>query len=300
MAEQAAFIKALGDRVFWNISYRHRKVLIPVLSMIILLGAFFLVQSYVSMENKLRQLSSYEPIYVLSVKRHLDVGDVIQQGDIYAKLYYKREFDKVKIPDTKSGMPDHALIPCNFDPQTQQLSGFSNIVGRVAKIPILKDSLLRKDSLANPGALPGLQNLITEGHSLLDVWVEQIGFNIFIKPGDLVDLYITVQGATKKIAKDIEVILVDSLPLGKAPFQVQVNPATRRNLTMMVPDVIYQRVLGAKRQGNLTVTYNKSAQQAKKVKRKVVAKPKKAKPKINPFQSLLLIKGSEKELLGGH
>ncbi len=302
MADKSAFIRAIGDRAFWNISYKHRKVLIPILIALIFIGSLVLIQSYVSMQNRLRQLSSYEPVYVLAVKKHFNVGDVITRNDVFAKLFYKKEFEQVTIADEKTGMPKPALVEVDYNSDTDQLSGINGILGRVVKTPVLKDSFLRIDALAEPGALPGLQSLIAEGHSLLDALVDQLGYNIFIKPGDYVDLYENTKTGTKIIGRDIEVLLVDSLPVGQAPFQVQVNPKFKRNLTLSVPEEIYKRAIAAQRANSLIVTYNndstieqiKSASNPNPIKRKAAAK---AKP-FNPFQQLIFIKGNNKEVLG--
>lgn len=292
--KKASLLRNISDHAFWHVSYRHRGILIPVLIILIMLCSIVLVQSYVSMQGKLKELSSYEPIYLLASKKHLNVGDIIQREDLYAKLYYKMEFDKVKTKEDDEAMAQHALVPCSYE--NGQLSGIDAYIGRVAKIPILRDSFIRRDALAVEGSLPGLVNIIKDAHSLLDVLVDQIGFNIFIKPGDFVDLYQVANDGSQLISKNIEVILVDSLALGKAPFQVQVQPGSKRNLTLAVPDKIFKKALEAQKSNGLIVTYNKYKEKAAQIK---LIKRNTRKNNSGAFQQLLMIKGPDKQVLGG-
>ena len=299
MAEKSALKRAIVDRILWGFSFKHRKILIPLILALIAVFTFMLVQNYVSMQTKVARISKYEPIYVLSTKRHLDAGDVIQQSDLKAMIFFKSEFEKTKTIDPATGVGDSALITCSYDSNTKALTGFNNVIGRIVKVPVFEGALLRKDFFAEEGALPGLKNLLAKDHTLLDVLVEQIGFNIFIKPGDRIDLYkVNREGTSSPIAKLAEVILVDSMPLGKAPFQVPVDASRMRNLTVALPDNLIPTALAAKKSGNLIATYRNTDFNI--AKKKATKKPNLNNSlSSNPFQSLTMIRGTERRTFGG-
>lgn len=299
MNKKSALLEAITDRFFWTVSYKHRRIMIPILILLILAGAIILIQSYVSMQKRLEQLSSYEPIYVLAAAQDLKVGDTIQESNLSARIYYRKEFEKVKTSD-KEGVQVTALIPANYDSYNQKLSGYGDIVGRVVKIPIFKGTMIRKDFLAEKGALPGLRALIPKDHSLLDIWVPQTGFNTFIKPGDFVDLYQVSKSGSRLLKDDVEVLLVNAEPLGQAPHKVAVNSGAKRNLTLAVPDDFFKKAVHASKQNSLMVSYNNEKTRVLPGGPIITSFGKQVastyKP-INNFQALVFIKGNQKKVL---
>lgn len=291
---RADFLKGLGDYFFWNLSFKYRKFLVPSLTVLVIVGAILIANNHISLEHKIKQLSAYEPIYVLSVSRNLNIGDIIREDDLQATLYYRNEYEKISTMDEQSGLQQPSLIQCQYHSETGALSGFDDVISRIVTVPLLKGTLLRKEFFAGLDATPGLINLIDKNHSLIDIEVPQTGFNVYIKPNDFVDLYEINKGSSSLIANKIKIILVDSAPLGKAPFQVAVNPQAKRNLTLAVPDTIFARVLQSKKNNNLTVTYdNKYADKIEHQKNNLASGS-----KTNSFQDLTFIKGKKKEVLG--
>jgi Flp pilus assembly protein CpaB len=186
-----------------------------------------------------------------------------------------------------------SFVSCDFDPETQQLTGFDDILGRVASIPIAANSILQRELLAPQGTLPGLINLLDKNHSLIDLSVPQLGFNVFIKPNDLVDLYQVYESSSKLIASKVKVILVDSKPLGKAPLRVAVSNKSRRELTVSIPEEYFSTVVKAKKNKRLIVTYKNKERELVQVPRIDQAFKSKS-----LFQSLLMIHGPTKEVFG--
>ncbi|MBT6842687.1 MAG: hypothetical protein HOA17_02680 [Candidatus Melainabacteria bacterium] len=281
------------NRFLWGFSYKNRKVLIPVLIAIIIVGAIFLMQKYIAMDMQLRQLSRYEPIYVLAVKRDINIGDVISISDLKPIVFYKEEFQKMSWKNPETQLVEPSFVSCDFDPETQQLTGFDDILGRVASIPIAANSILQRELLAPQGTLPGLINLLDKNHSLIDLSVPQLGFNVFIKPNDLVDLYQVYESSSKLIASKVKVILVDSKPLGKAPLRVAVSNKSRRELTVSIPEEYFSTVVKAKKNKRLIVTYKNKERELVQVPRIDQAFKSKS-----LFQSLLMIHGPTKEVFG--
>ena len=281
------------NRFLWGFSYKNRKVLIPVLIAIIIVGAIFLMQKYIAMDMQLRQLSRYEPIYVLAVKRDINIGDVISISDLKPIVFYKEEFQKMSWKNPETHLVEPSFVSCDFDPETQQLTGFDDILGRVASIPIAANSILQRELLAPQGTLPGLINLLDKNHSLIDLSVPQLGFNVFIKPNDLVDLYQVYESSSKLIASKVKVILVDSKPLGKAPLRVAVSNKSRRELTVSIPEEYFSTVVKAKKNKRLIVTYKNKERELVQVPRIDQAFKSKS-----LFQSLLMIHGPTKEVFG--
>ncbi|MDD9899124.1 MAG: hypothetical protein OXU45_09030 [Candidatus Melainabacteria bacterium] len=272
-------------RFLWGLSFKNRKILIAVMIVLILASALLLAQKFIAMELQLKQLSRYEPIYVLGLKRDLNIGDVISSSDLKPIIFYKQEFAKQQHAD---GQPSY--IKANYNPETHALGGYSEILGRVVKTPVYAGSMLRQEHLAPAGTMPGLINLIEENHSLLDVSVPQKGFNVFIKPGDRVDLFQVGKLGSKLIASKVKVILVDSQALGKAPMRVPVDSKARRQLTISVPEQLFSNVSRALKAKNLVVTYkNKEAEE-------INDQTYSPRPSRSLFQSLLMIQGPKKEL----
>jgi len=286
---RASLPRAIGDRLFWGATFKYRKILIPVLVLLILLATGFALKSYYQMQSSLQRLSAYEPIYVLGLNRDLNVGDVIKSSDLKAVLFYKNEYERDSELD-ETGLAQNSLLECKLDSQ-DQIYGQQDIVGRVLKVPVFKNSILRKDYLAEPGAVPGIASLIEKHHSIIDIAVPQTGFNVFIKPNDEVDLYETTKTGARLLASKMKVVLVDSLPLGKAPFQVAVKARELRNLSISVPDRVFAQVMRAKRAKNLLATYNHGEEKV------IAVNPQRPLPKPKDFQALTFIQGDKKELI---
>ncbi|MDA0771624.1 MAG: hypothetical protein O3C63_01640 [Cyanobacteria bacterium] len=279
------------NRFLWGFSYKNRKILIPVLIAIIIIAAIFLLQKYIAMDMQLSKLSRYEPIYVLAVKRDINIGEVISISDLKPVVFYKEEFHKMTWKNPETQVLEPSFISCDFDPETQRLTGFADILGRVASIPIPTNSILQREQLAAQGTLPGLINLLDENHSLIDLSVPQLGFNVFIKPNDFVDLYQVQESRSKLIASKVKVILVDSMPLGKAPLSVPVSSKSRRELTVSIPEEYFSTVVKAKKDKSLIVTYKNKEREEVQVAR--IDQSFKSK---SLFQSLLMIHGPQKEV----
>lgn len=283
------------DRFFWSLSFKNRKIIIPILITVILIAALLLLQKFIGMERQLKELSLYEPIYVLALKRDLNIGDVIKLEDLKPMIFYKNEYENLNYKDPNSNLSSPILISCNYDTRTQKLSGFKDVIGRVVNVPIYANTLLRREYLAATGTMPGLINLIDKGHNLIDIEVPQSGFNIFIKPSDQVDLYELKQDGSTLLATKIKVIMVDSLALGKAPLQVNVDNKSQRQLTLAVPEEIFSRVVRAKHHGALMITYN--PQNLAKNYQQSSAKTFNRRLNSLEFQSLTIIQGSKKEII---
>ena len=295
----------LPGRFFWTLSFKNRQILIPTLIVLILVGAVFLVQKYIAMEMQLKKLSHYEPIYVLTVNKDLNIGDVIKLEDLAPMIFYKREYERLNYTEPGSNVSIPSFIKCQYEPDTKvpsnsKLSGFDDVVGRVLKLPVHANSMLRREYFAPRGTVPGLINLIDKKHTLLDVEVAQSGFNVFVKPSDQVDLYELTKDGSRLLASKVKVILVDSLALGQAPLQVAVSPRSSRHLTLSIPEELYSTVARAKLNKSLIVTYkNKEAEQiiVSNMIHRVTPRAKITKSE-NLFQPLVLIQGTKKEVLG--
>jgi Flp pilus assembly protein CpaB len=273
------------NRFLWALSFKNRKILIMLMSALILVAATLLTQKFIAMDLQLKKLSRYEPIYVLGLKRDLNIGDVISRTDLKPIIFYKEEYAKQEYAEGQS-----SYFKANYNSNTHSLSGLEGVLGRVVKTPIFSGSMLREEQLAPVGTLPGLINLIEENHSLLDVSVPQKGFNVFIKPNDLVDLFQVNKTGSKLLASKVKVILVDSEPLGKAPMRVTIDDKSKRQLTISVPEQYFSNISQALKENSLVVTYkNKDREEISNQSFSV-------RPNQSLFQSLLMIQGPKKEL----
>jgi Flp pilus assembly protein CpaB len=290
------------DRFFWGLLYKSRKFLIPILILLIIFLAMILTKNFIDMDLQLKRLSKFEPIYVIGVNKDLNIGDIISASDLRPFVFYKDEYNKLTFKNSRTNLDEPALLVADFNPATGKLFNKEELVGRVVNIPVVKNSFLRKEFLAEQGTLPGLINLVEEGHTIIDVKVPQTGFNVFIKPNDYVDLASVSNLKDKReIANKVKVILVDSLPLGKAPMHVATNERGLRYLTLSIPEEKLNDIAQAQKANTLLVTYkNKEIKPLKESNdigglvfqpypSEVIAS--------NPFQSLLMIKGSKKEIL---
>lgn len=288
----------LLSRFFWALSFKNRHILIPVLIALIILGAIFLAQNYISMELQLKRLRHYEPIYVLAVNKALNIGDVIKAEDLSPMVFYKQEYEKFNFTEPGANVALPSFIKC--EQRDSKLLGFDDVIGRVVNLPVHANSMLRREFFAPRGTVPGLINLIEEKHTLLDIEVPQSGFNVFVKPNDYVDLYELTKEGSRLLAAKVKVILVDSLALGQAPLQVTVDSHALRHLTLAIPEELYSSVARAKLNKALALTYkNKttetinspSGHRVSLRSKSVLVKPDRL------FQSLTLIQGPKKEVL---
>lgn len=286
----------LIDRFVWDFSFKNRKIIVPILIFFILVLGFIVVKNFIDMDLRLKRLSKFEPMYVLGINRDLNIGDVIGNSDLKPFLFYKNEFEKLKIKNKDTNLELYSLIPCDFDAQSGSLIGIKDVVGRVVKIPIYKNSFLRQEFLAPMGTVPGLINLIEKDHALADVIVPQTGFNVYIKPNDLVDISsIDRFGNLELIVSKVKVILVDSLPLGKAPLHVPVDERSKRHLTLSVPQDKLADITKSIKNKTLVITFM-NQDTAQFVNRANQIKPL-SKNYKNPFQALMMITGSKKEFI---
>ncbi len=285
----------ISSRFFWTLSFKNRQILIPILISLILIGTVFVVQKFIAMDMRLKKLSLYEPIYVLAVNKNLNIGETIKAEDLSPIIFYKHEYEKLNYTEPGSNVSIPSYIQCHYE--NNKISGIQSILGRVVNLPIHAHSILRHEYLAPQGTMPGLINLIDEKHSLIDVEVPQSGFNVFIKPNDYVDLYESNKTGSRLLASKVKVILVDSLALGQAPLQVEVNSRSSRHLSLAIPEELYSIVTQAKLNKTLTVTYknNKETKITKTNHRLAYKAP--TNHLENSFQPLLLIQGKKKEVL---
>lgn len=284
----------LFDRFFWDLSFKNRKFLIPILLIAILVLAVIVFKNFIDMDLRLKRLSRFEPIYVVGVARDLNIGDVISESDLKPFLFYKNEFNKLTHKDKDTNLESPSLISCSLE--AGSITGVSTLVGRVVNIPIYKNSFLRKEFLAPVGTVPGLVNLIEKDHALADVQVPQTGFNVFIKPNDYVDLAEISKDGSELIASKVKVILVDSLPLGKAPMHVPVSEKGKRHLTLSLPEEKLAALTQAIKNKTLVVTYKNKETVVTDTEERVI--PKQIEKKFtNPFQALMMITGAKKEFI---
>ncbi len=284
----------LIDRLFWDLSFKNRKILLPILIGLILVIGTVLVQKFLALETELKKLSDFQAIYVVSVNRNLNVGDLIRKEDLSPMIFSKKEFTKVLFHDVKDNLDKPALISCSLDEKTKSIKYPENLIGRVVRFPILANSAIRTEFLAPENSLPGLENLLTENQSLIDIEVPQSGFNIFLRPGSKVDLVETTAANSRILASNAEVILVDSKALGQSDFIVENNPGLKRNITVVIPKEHLSDIAKAKKSQNLFLTLSKTSS-AKEIERKAIAY--KAEPKQKSFQALTMILGSDKEVI---
>jgi Flp pilus assembly protein CpaB len=176
------------DRFFWSLLYKNRNFFILIFIVMIFFITIALFKNFIEMDLQLKRLSQYEPVYVIGVKKDLNIGDILAANDLKAFVFYKDEYKKLTYKNQITNLDEPALFEASFNQSSGQLINIEDLVGRVVNVPILKNSFLRKEFLAQQGTLPGLINLVEVGHTLIDVKVPQTGFNVFIKPSDYVDL----------------------------------------------------------------------------------------------------------------
>lgn len=285
----------LLDRLFWDLSFKNRKILLPILIGLILVIGIVLVQKFLALEAELKKSSDFQPVYVMAVNRNLNVGDLIHKEDLSPMIFSKKEFTKVLYHDAKDNLDKPALINCSFDQKTKAIKYPENLIGRVVKFPILANSAIRKEFLAPENSLAGLENLLAENQSLIDIEVPQSGFNIFLRPGNKVDLVETSTASPRILVSNAEVILVDSRALGQGDFIVETNPSLKRNITVVIPKEHLSDIAKAKKSQNLLLTLSKSSS-VKEIEQKTTIRQTQQKQQ-KPFQTLTMILGSDKEVI---
>lgn len=286
----------VSSRFFWGFSYKNRRILVPIMIASIVVISFYLLYVFTTLDMKLKYLSRLEPIFVVSVTKNLQVGDVISPSDLGVTLVYKQEFGKLNYTEQGTGLKLPSLIAVEHDENTGKiLKGHEAILGRVVKLPIYEGSLLRQEYLAPAGTLPGLVNLVDKRHSLVNIEVPQLGFNVYIKPEDRVDLYEVYNGASRLIANKVKVIMVDAMALGEAPMQVEPDPKKSRHLTLVVPDDNFADILRAQKSKTLALTYKNKIPEENLAAAAQVSSPKPWSRTSAGFQSLTMIQGNRKE-----
>jgi Flp pilus assembly protein CpaB len=276
----------------WTITTKYRKLMIVILLMAIFALSFFAYFKYISMQKELKSLKTFEPIFVLKVNRDLNVGEPIQLTDLSVGKVFREEFESLEqtLPDEK--LQRSALFDCRNE---FSLSSCQNVIGRVVKTPVYKGSMLRREMLAQEGIEPGIVNLLGKNQAFVDIAVPQTGFNVYLKPNDFVDIYMISRDSSKLIAKKAKIIMIDAMPLGRAPMQVKVDPSMKRNLTLALNKKELYKVTNAVKERKVYVTLHNLKEQEEKPQTKRVSN---ARPvKRNFFQSLTLIQGNKKEVI---
>jgi hypothetical protein len=267
----------------WILTQKYRKLLITTLLVLIFALSFFAYYKYISMQKELSSLQAFEPIFVLKVNRDLNVGDPIQMTDLAIARVFRQEFENHS---------ENTLFECRNE---FALSSCSNLIGRVLKIPVYKGSILRQEMIAKEGIEPGIVNLLGEKEAFLDLTVPQTGFNVYLKPNDLVDIYKIDKDGSKLITKKAKIIMIDAMPLGRAPMQVKVDSSLARSLTLAVQkDDLYQLTNAVKERKTYVTLHN--LKEVEPVNSQVNIKKNKA-TKRDLFQALTLIQGNKKEII---
>ncbi|MCE2928552.1 MAG: hypothetical protein LW817_02855 [Candidatus Caenarcaniphilales bacterium] len=285
-------------RLYWDYSYKNRKILAPILIVLIVIISIVITWKFLSMQKQIHDLKQFEAIYVVALARDMDIGESINAQDLKPMIFYKEEFDHIKTQDQTSKQEVNSLFNCSVDQASGKIFGIENLIGRVVKIPVYKNSFLRQEYLANKDALPGLNSLLKANEALLDIEVPQNGFNIFIKPEDQLDVYDTSEATSKLAASGVRVLLVDSQPLGKAPWQVTYDQNAKRHITLAVPIDLIAKITKLNSSKALALTYhNKNIViNPIPVKAQIVRSSVKKAAK-NQFQALTIIKGNQKEVI---
>ncbi len=283
----------LFSQLSWLLSYKYRQLLIAILILLILILSIFVYFKYSSMQRDLNAIKAFELIPVLKLNKDLNVGDAISSNDIAIAGVFRHEYDKLSKKTLDTDLRESVLFRCK---NTQDLSSCPSVLGRVLKIPVFKASLIREEMLAKEGIEPGIVNLLGENEAFVDLNVPQTGFNVFLKPNDLVDIYSIDKNNSKLLASKARIILVNALALGKAPMQVKVDPSLSRNITLALPKEKLSQVTRAIRGKNIYLTLNNPRELLSKKKISNGKGVRKAKSK-NFFQSLTLIQGNKKEII---
>lgn len=276
------------SRLVWGLLSKNRKSLISILLLLIGFLSIMTFQHIAKLNFELKKLQKYKPMPVIAVARDLNIGDIIKASDLRSMMIYEKEFENILFRDKLSGLDKPALFKFNENQE--------DLIGRVVKLPLAKNSMLRQEYLADKGTLPGLINLLNEKHSLIDIEVPKTGFNVFIKPNDQVDLLEQTKLGSKVIASKVKVILVDSMALGAAPMQVNSEPRKTRQLTLSIPEENFSLVAKAKKEKSLMLTYkNKEAEGIYLTKN--IYKNSPMKKEMEAFLPLTIIHGDKKEVL---
>ena len=275
----------------WTLTQKYRKLLIALLLLLIFILSSYAYFKYAAMQKELLALKAFEPVYVLKVVRDLNVGDAIQVSDLAIAKIFRHEFESLRTKLPNQDLESSVLFECNSE---FALSSCVNIVGRVLKIPIYKGSMLRQEMIAQEGVEPGIVNLLAEDEAFLDLSVPQTGFNVYLKPNDYVDVYSISKENSKLISRKAKIIMIDALPLGRAPMQVKVEPNLSRNISLAVrKDDLYNLTSAVKEKRVYLTLHNPKEQESLpviKAKRNYVNQK-------NLFQSLTLIQGDSKEII---
>ena len=274
----------------WMLTHKYRKLLIVIILLLIFGLSCFAYYRYATMQKDLKSLQAFEPIFVLKLNRDLNVGDPIQLTDLAIGRVFRQEFEnlKTKLPD--QDLDRSALFECRNE---FALSSCTNLVARVLKIPVYKGSMLRQEMLAQEGIEPGIVNLLGAKEAFVDLTVPQTGFNVYLKPNDLVDIYHIDRDGSTIITKKAKIIMIDAMPLGRAPMQVKVDPSLLRSLTLAVQKEDLYKLTTAVKEKKIYVTLHN-------LKEPIAAEVHvagKAPLKRIFFQALTLIQGDKKEII---
>ena len=279
------------ERFFWTVTYQKRKFLVPVLLLIVLVLSFYLYQRYTVMELRVKHLSQNQAITLLAAAKDLKVGDTLSLQKLKATPFLKREKDKLVTDVQANSKNEYKQVVFELHDRFDQLVNLPQILqDRVLQVPVKAGAILREEYLAPVGTMPGIEIILENGYTLFDVKVPKTGFNVYIKPGDEVDLYRSTKVGTSLLASKLKVLLVDSKAIGESPAVVEENSRESRNLTLALPEPLFRVSSQLSRDKRLIVTYHKGSianhhQQKTSTKKKPL------------FQALTFISGDKKEVV---
>ena len=276
----------------WMLTHKYRKLMIAILMILIFSLSLFAYYKYVTMQNELKSFKAFEPVFVLKLNRDLNVGDPIQVTDLAIAKIFRQEFESLQAKLPAEDLASSVLFECGSE---YDLSSCGNPVSRVLKVPVYKGSMLRKEMLAKEGIEPGIVNLLGKQEAFLDITVPQTGFNVYLKPNDYVDIYKLDRNSSKLIARKAKIVMIDAMPLGRAPMQVKVDPSLLRNLTLAVDKGDLYELTNAVKNKKVYVTLHNLKEPLEKTAQKQNSTIKK--PQNGFFQALTLIQGNKKEII---
>lgn len=273
-------------RLYWLVAYKYRKITLLTIFLLIVFSSIKVYWDFLLLQKRVAVLQVNQAKYVLKINKDLNVGDQISFNDLAIAKIFADEFASYA-SDLEKELHHSSVFVCD---NQASLSSCQNIIGRVVKIPLYKNSILRQEFFAESGVEPGIINLLDTNQAFLDLTVPQTGFNIYLKPNDFVDLYKIEKDFSHLISKKAKIVMIDALPLGKAPLQVKVEPSLVRNLTIAVDKKDLFELTNAVREKKVYVTlHNNKDTQVKNSQYKSKTK--------NNFQQLTLIQGHKKEIV---
>ncbi len=174
-----------------------------------------------------------------------------------------QEVKEVGVIIATSDIPAGTTVGANMvrlaqTPQTslhpEAAIGVSEVVGRIAKAPIIQGEQILRNRLLPAGITPSLSFAIPGGKRAVSVAVnEVVGVAGFVKPGDRVDILATVEDSYKEdtvtttVLQDVEVLAIAQ----DMEEQVDKKPKVTTTVTLAVTLAEAQRVTLAEETGTL-------------------------------------------------